>query len=283
MYRLTQFGTVALDYYNQVDAVGSGTTPTAYQPLSEGGALDLYGDQQMHPHTVERVKSVRLRAATEAALQTLYFTLLALCGKRDKLYRETPDGASQWIYARLVEITANRDYQFSKYRKFQDLELRFTTQEAFWHGDETGGFLDDGGVFDDGGNFDTGDTTDLDSSPDTATVTVGTDAGLAPIKALTITVYADSSPITALTIARTDGEILTFNGTIAANESLIIDTGTLQVMNGGADAYDDLEFYVNADMASWFTLEPGDNDITVTFTGGGTNAKIEFNFREAWY
>lgn len=283
MYRLIQFGSVSLEYYNQVDAVGSGETPTAYLPLPDGGAIDLFGDQQKHPSTVERVKSLRLRASTEAALQSLYFGLLALRGKRDKLYRETPDGASQWIYARLVELSASRDFQFSKFRRFQDLELRFVTQEAFWHGDATGSFLDNGGLLDDGDYFDTGTSADLDTSPETFDVTVGTETGLATIRAMTITVYADDAPITALIITRTDGETLTFEGTIAADESLIIDTGTMQVMNGGADAYDDLVFDPTADLASWFTLEPGTNEITVAFTGGGTDAKISFVFQEAWY
>lgn len=283
MYRLTQFGTVSLEHYNQMDAIGSGPTPTAYQVLPDGGAVDLFGDQQKHPGTVERTKSIRLKAATDAALKALYYQLLALRGKRDRLYRTSVDGNIEWCYARLMEVSATRDYQLARYHTLQDVELRFVTQEAFWHGDETGGFFDDGGVFDDGGYFDTGTIENLDTSPETFNLVVGSDAGQAPIRSMTITVYADDAPITTITISRTNGESLTFSGTIAADESLIIDTGIMQVLNGGEDAYDDLVLAPDADMASWFTLEPGTNAITVTYTGGGTDAVIEFNYYEAWF
>lgn len=285
MYRLTQFGTVNIRYYNQVDFVGSGQTDTSYQALPEGGALDNFGSQQKNPSVVERTKTMRLSEVDETTLKQTYFTLLALRGTRDRLYRESPDGKIEWCWARLVEVSASRSFEDARYTKnpFQNIELRFVQQSAFWFGDEVGQFFDSGLLFDNGETFDTGNVTNLDTSPEVFNVVVGTDAGRAPIRDITICVYADSSPITALTIARTGGESLTFNATIAANESLIINTGTMQVFNGGADAYDDLVISPTADLANWFTLETGTNEITVTFTGGGTNAQIEFVYREAWY
>ncbi len=284
MYRLIRFGLIDLEHYNQVDAIGSGATPTAYQPLPEGGALDGFGDQQKHPGAVERTISRRLRGETEAALETLYFQLLALRGKRDRLYRRTSQGDIHWQYARLVELTAQRNYEQTKYKFIQDLDLRFVTQEAFWRGDLGGvWYLDSGEYLDSGLVYDSGETHTLDGSPKAITISIGTDDGRGPTRALQMRVTAGSAPITSINIARAGGESLTFSGTIAAGDALLIDTGTMQVTNDGADAYDDLALSPTADLASWFALEPGDNDLTVTYTGGGTGSTIDFTYYEAWY
>lgn len=283
MYRLIRFGTLDLEHYNQVDAIGSGVTPVNYLPLPEGGALDNFGDMQKHPGAVERVKSLRLRGETEAALETLYFQLLALRGKRDRLYRRTVSGDIHWQYARLVELTAQRNYDQTKYRFIQDLDLRFVTQEATWRGDLGGvWFLDDGEYLDTGLAFDSGETYTLDGSPKAISIVIGADAGRLATRALQIRVTAGSAPITSITIARAGGESLTFGASIAAGDELLIDTGTMQVTNDGVDAYDDLTLSPTADFASWFTLKPGSNPLTVTYVGGGTGSTIEFTYYEAW-
>ncbi|MCE7885311.1 MAG: hypothetical protein DYH08_15890 [Actinobacteria bacterium ATB1] len=165
MYRLIRFGMIDLEHYNQVDAVGSGAAPFAYQSLPEGGALDLFGNRQTHPGAVERTKSLRLRGDTEATLETLYFELLAARGKRDRLYRRTAIGDIHWQYARLAEVAAHRSYEQTKYRFIQDLELRFATQEAFWRGNFGGAWnLDSGEYLDAGLAFDSAETYNLDGS-----------------------------------------------------------------------------------------------------------------------
>lgn len=284
MYRLIRFGLIDLQHYNQVDSIGSGTTPVAYQNLPEGGALDLFGSLQKHPGTVERTKSIRLRGATEAALELLYFQLLSLRGKRDRLYRETVTGDTHWIYARLIEVNAERNYEQTKFRFIQDINLRFVTQEAFWRGDRGGTwYLDSGEYLDTGLALDSAQTYALTSSPQAVTVTIGTDTGRAPIRAMQIRITAGSSAITSITIARAGGESLTFSGTIAAGDEMIIDTGTMQVTNNGVDAYDDLALSPTADLAAWFAFETGTNNLTVTFTGGSTDSTIDFIYYEAWY
>ncbi len=286
MYRLTRFGSFDLEHYNQVDAIGSGAAPSAYQVLPEGGALDLFGDRQTHPGTVERTISRRLRVSTETGLTNLYLQLLALRGKRDRLYRRTTAGEIQWMYARLVEVSAERSYEQTKYRRIQDVSLRFVCQEAFWRG-ALGGlwYFDSGESFDSGLYFDSGQEYPLTSSPTVITVSAGTsdDAGRAPVRALRIAISAGNAPMSAIAIARTGGESLTFAGPVAANTDLIIDTGTMEVTNNGVDAYNGLTIDPTADMAMWFTLQPGDNEITVAFTGGGAGAKVQFSYYEVWY
>jgi hypothetical protein len=286
MYRLIRFGTLSFEYYNQVDDIGSGVTPTSYLPLPDGGALDNFGDRTLHPGVVERSKSMRLRVATETELTALYLQFLSLRGKRDKLYRRTATGDIHWMYARLVEVTAQRSHEQTKFKLLQDITLRFATQDAFWHGDYGGTwYFDSGEYFDSGLAFDSAQEYPLTSSPTSITVSVGAsgDAGRAASRAIQMEIHAGDSAMSAITIARAGGESLTFGGTIAANKSLVIDCGTMQVLNDGVDAYDDLTLSPTADMAAWFTLQPGDNEITVTFTGGGTGRQIDFLYYEVWY
>jgi hypothetical protein len=284
MYRLTRFATIDLQKYNQVDTIGTGSTPTAYQVLPEGGALDLFSDQQKHPGTVERSKSMRLTASTEAAVEALYFQLIALRGRRERLYRQTASGDIHWQYARLVEVTAERSYEQTKYKRIQDISLRFITQEAFWRGDFGGVWtLDAGEYLDAGLAYDSGETYPLTTSPTTFTVSIGTDAGRAPIRAVRMSIKAGASSMSAVTIARAGGESITFSGTILANKTLVIDTGTMQVLNDGVDAYNNLTLLPTADLASWFVFVSGNNNITVTFTGGGTGKEISFSYYEVWY
>jgi hypothetical protein len=284
MYRLIRFGNVNLEHYNQVENIGSGDTPTAYQSLPEGGALDHFGDQQKHPGAVERTISRRLRGSTPADLEQKYALLLSLRGKRDRLYRRTISGDIHWQYARLVSVSAQRSYEQTKYGIIQDLDLRFITQEAFWRGDLGGTwYFDSGEYFDSGLSFDSGQTYALTTSPTEITISTSDDVGCADIRALRIRVTVGSEAITSITIARDGGESLTFDGTIAAGKSLIVDTGTMQITNDGVDAYDDLTLSPTADLAAWFALRPGSNPITVTFTGGGTGSTIDFSYYEALY
>jgi hypothetical protein len=284
MYRIVRFGAVELEHYNQVDVVGSGVTPSAYQALHGGGALDLFGAQQTHPGTVERVKSIRLRGVSGTDLENLYFQLLSLRGKRDRLFRETVSGKTHWMYARLVEVSAKRTFEQAQYQLIQDMDLRFVTQEAFWRGSFAGKWYFDGSDnLDSGLVFDSGESYPLTTSPTEITVSTSDDAGCADVRALIIRVKAGSAAITSITIARDGGESLSFDGTIAAGKSLIVDTGTMQVTNDGVDAYDDLTLSPTADMAVWFALKPGDNPITITFSGGGVGSTVDFSYYEAWY
>lgn len=288
MYRLKQFGLTDIEYLNQVDQVGSGLSPSSYMPLPDGGAIDGYASRQMRPGVVDRTKQMRLYSSDQAALEAIYLTLLSLKGKRDKLYRRTSQGDIHWQYARLVEINGEYTYELTPYRRLQDIALHFVTQDAAWRGAyHTGNELtfDSGLYFDTGLVFDSALGHSLSASPDSYTVTVGaaSDPGRAIVRALKITIDAGNSIMSNVTIARTGGESLTYTGNIPSGGSLAIDCGLMAVTcTGVSNAYNNLTISATADMAAWFTLQPGDNTITVTYTGGGTGKKISFEFYEAW-
>jgi hypothetical protein len=290
MYRLIRFGITDLEYTNQVDTVGSGATPMSYVGLPEGGALDGYGSGSKQPGVVERSKRVRLNAPNAAALEAAYFGLMGLRGKRDKLYRRTVLGDIHWMYARLVELIADRSYEQARYQTIQDIELRFACQEATWRGSYRGSWVLDSGVYlDSGYDLDTGETRSMGASPDTFTISAGSssDSGRAPVRSLSITVTngAGATAITAMAIInQTTGDSLTFSGNLPAGKALNINAGTMQVRNDGVDAYASLTLAPAANMASWFTLVPGNNSMRVAYTGGtgGANPTISFDFYEAW-
>lgn len=294
MYRIIRFGTVDLavynTHYNQVDNISSGVTPTAYQTLSEGGALDLYGSQQKHPSVVRRTKSLRLGVpSSETAvsdLETLFFQLIELRGTRNRLYRQTASGDIHWQYARLIEVVAERTFETTKFKRIQDITLEFETQDTFWRGDLGGEwYLDSGEFLDAGLVFDSAQTYALASSPTNFAITIGAsaDVGRAPVRAVRIVFKAGTANRSNITISRSGGESITFNSTVLANKQLVIDTGTMQVTNDGVDAYSNIVFSPTADLAVWFSLLKGTNNITVSFTGAGTGATIEFSYYESWY
>jgi len=283
MYRLIRFGTLDLEHSNQVDDIGSGETPVSYLALSGGSALDNFGSAQKHPGVVDRVAVRTLSAGNVNNLTMLYLNLLSMRGQRNRLYRRLASGESQWVYARLVAVSGQRDYQRTQFRRIQEVELHFSCQDAFWRGLAVMDWpLDDGNLLDDDLYLDASVHYPLSSSPCTLTVPVANGAGHAPVRAVTIRITAPGSAISNITVARAGGESLTFSGSIAANKTLVIDAGTMQVQNDGVDAYDDLAFTPTADLATWFSLLPGDNQVTITYTGA-IGGDIEFAYYEAWY
>lgn len=286
MYRIIRFGTTNLEYYNQVDDISSGDTPVSNFDLPEGGAIDNFGDQQKAPGAYERIKKLTLVGSTEDAVAAQFFGLMGLRGKRDKLFRRNGAGDYSWQYARLWKLPASRDYQKTRYKWMQDVEMHFWCQDANWRGLYRGPWkLNDGIRLDCGYALGTGEWYALAASPATITITNGAsmDAGRAEVRSMQIIVSAGASAMSGVTIARAGGESLSYPGTIPSGGQLIINTSTMQVScTGVALPYNVVEFAPTADMAAWFTLQPGDNVITVTYTGGGTGKAIEFIFNEAW-
>lgn len=288
MYRLTRFGSLNLEHYNQVDDVGSGETPTAFLALADGGALDAYGGLRKHPRTVTRVKRLRLQATTRQGVSDDFMRLIALRGTRAQLFRRMADASEHWTWARLVEVVAQRSYEQTRFRYIQDVELRFVTSEATWRGETSGArwYLNSGKYLNNGLFFNS-NSYDLAEGDNEITVTLGAsdDPGRAPVKAINIMVTAGSEDITSLSITRQNGEVITYSGTIASGETLMIDTGTLQVIGESeeADAYGLCGFTPAEDDGAWLTLQPGSNQLTFTIEGGGSGTTLDLGFDEAWY
>lgn len=264
-YWITRFNSVDLSTIEPQQDVGVAEVHRRALTLPNGLGFDGYGAEQA-PVAVPYELRVRaeLVEATQAALLSAWQPLAALVGQRGTLYR-TPDGGtanSQSVPARLLQAPVQRGYEQMLVLPF---ELAFEVWAPTW-----------------AGTLNTPATT-LTTSPIYATAV---NNGNAVQRSVKITVTAGSSAMTWCKIVNeTTGHHsgIEYSGTIAAGQSLVIDTADWSAKNNGVDDYAHLTF-----TTSWHAIEgfirlaPGSNAVRVWRTGGGTNATVTLTFNDAW-
>lgn len=275
-YNLNKFGQTDLPKVNAEPDVGTGPAKSDLVNIP-GGWFDPQGTAQADAQTHIIPLACALIGATKTALDDAYDTVRALKGVRDKLWRLRADGDIQWIWARMIEIQAVRDYRVPHRLP---MTISFQRLSPLWNGlrSDDGWLLDAGDRLDEGLYLD-GTPTVLNTSPKNITVT---NSGNATVKNAVITVTAVGTDITALTIAKSGETQLVYSGTIAAGESLVIDCGAWSVENDGTDDYANFALGASHAIEEWLHLEPGNNTITVTKTGGGTTSTIGFTYYDGW-
>jgi len=287
MYSYERFGTVTLPIYERESdhspipaRVGVvGTIAGAYDTL---GADDA---PQELPYNVS-VRGVVLED-TAAALRTTLDGLRAEVGKRKNLYRRADDdGEIQWARARLVS---------EPMRRVQGNVLHCEVEMVFqiltpWVGaDHSVWVLDAGELLDDALYLDEGGETFTGSSPHIFTATNG---GNRAVTNPVITVTAGGANITSVTITKvgsggSETKIVWTDagttGALATTKSLVIDCGKFTITDDGANAYSGkAAFDSNHTIAEWLRLDPGYNEVTVTWVGGSTNSTVLLEFRDGW-
>lgn len=277
-YTIYQFGDLVLPQYNTVPDVGTGKFYTNFRDVPDGGVFDVQGSRRSMRKATPITKRCVIHAETAAAFRTAYRALRAKGGTRDRLWRLWDTGDAEWIWARMEEIPAQRERSMILH---QEVTLQFVAISPYWHGTHHGGGWSladpEEMVLGDGHLLGEDDVVTLTGSPQTITVTNGDDYCVPVIDAILI-VTAGSAPITSLTITCGDCE-LQYTGTIAAGKELIIDSGGWAVTNDGADAFG-ASFVRTSNHTNirWFELQPGDNDIVVTYTGGGIGSTFLCDF-----
>lgn len=270
MYTLYKFGTQLLPIQAPVETIGTGSIETASYPLSSGGAFDALGDDVATPRVLEITKKVIISGV---GAQSEYQVLRGLVGRKKRLFRQWQDGTIEWATARLKGIDSERA---PKHYQHIEITMHFEVYSAYWHGSFIGAwFLDNGRYLDDGLYYDSNDATyTLNTSPKTVTIN---QAGNAIVKDAVINITAGSSPITALTIQSAEAHLV-FSGTIAAGETLVIDCGAYTVENDGVDAISGFSLGGSHAINEWLRLNPGNNAITITITGGSVDSVAAFNY-----
>jgi hypothetical protein len=75
---------------------------------------------------------------------------------------------------------------------------------------------------------------------------------------------------------------MTWTGTLAVNTQLVIDFGAMSILNSGVNAYSGLVFSTSHKIDDWMRLDPGNNTITLTRTGGGATSEVALSYYDGW-
>jgi len=212
--------------------------------LPGGGTFNVKGTDQALPsgHTIA-VRGI-YKTTSEALLQARIDDIRSWIGKRSRLWLVCADDTVRWRYARL--LTAPLKHLAQGYGRFQQLmELTFELDDMLWYGEDATATVTVLG---------TPQTTDVENEGDQV------------VRDITITVTAVLGDIDELDIdnART-GHVskITFSGTIAEDDSLVIDLGEMTVKNDGVDAWNDLDRASGHTINELLRLAPGDNALTI--------------------
>lgn len=274
MYWLTKFNVLGTDYtlpsprpqhYVGVGSVDRGI----FTPLPTGGVYDNYG---IDPAPVSQQQipwrgALALRGMTAAQLETYEANLRSLLGKRGSLYR-TWDSSSnaQFCDARLVSYDATRGMPGN----YLDVDLTFQMISPLWNGAAH-----------------THTFTKAEITTASGIVSL-TNSGNANQDNVVITITAQTSAITALDIKKESAtgatiyDHLTWDGTLVAGDSLVIDTGAYSVMNDGTSDYSSFVLGASHREDHWFRLWASANRIEIAITGGGDTSTVKFEYYDAW-
>jgi hypothetical protein len=262
-YWISKFGTTTIA---QVEPVHDLSLPAKAQGVETiGAAIDEWGSGVAPIATPYRI-TVRGEeyANTKATLGTKFYALRSLVGTRDKLYR-TPDSTSsqEWVYARLINMSASRDGHSQLAVPYS---MTFAIFGPVWNG--------------------TSHTTTAALGTEPSTVVAVYNGGNAPVRTPIITITASTNDITSVTIAANGESSISWAGTLASGNDLVIDCGAGTVRNDGADAYSGVTFNAGHTVSYWVGLgATATTTLTVTRTAAGTDVAglVTVSYYEGWY
>lgn len=246
------------------------TMAGAYDPDAGNDTADELPHQITYRALSDGNNYAQWRAAEDA--------FRALVGKRGRLWRRAEDDSTvQWALCRLIALPGQRGTRDILWK-----EDTFEFQQiAPWRGRDHREWILDDGEFLDTGLYLNEVVTYTYSHPMTLVINNG---GNARVTDAIITITAGSVPITATRIIKSGQTDMQFAGTIAAGQSLVIDTGSYSVLNNGNNGYGQFNLLVGHLINEWLRLEPGDNtlEINLTATDYTSPPTISVVFMDAW-
>jgi hypothetical protein len=277
--RLTQFGLYTFPLFSKRDQVGTGDTGGGLVSLVDGASYDSTGTGAAREATTTLSTSYEIIATTATAVQTARDAIRALAGTRARLWAHFPDSTDRFVWARLARVRMERRREYVYY---QPVELTFEVAIPGWHGTGHGApwLLDDGETLDTGLYLDLDDVWIPSSSGDTETVNNG---GNRMVRDVMVTITASATATISDVRIRCGSCDWTWTGTVALNKSLTIDCAARSIKYDGADAYSGLTLNAGHTIADWLQLEPGDNTVTINFSGNANaTAGVTFSFYDGW-
>jgi hypothetical protein len=265
-YKIYQFGTMVLPNYNADQDIGL-EAPSKYAALPWGGAFDYLGGEKARPGGYKLNKPCTLLSevvttfqAAKEELQSEYNALKVLVGSEDKLYRlRFADGVMEWAWARLEGIKGTRKSGDILTLSFT---LEFYIESPCWYSTTMHAY--DWHIV----GIAPADTllTTLAESKGAAVKYIDNTSNIDQPAAL-FTLTAISTVTSVIINNTTTGYSFSYTGTLAAGDTLVIDTGAMSVKKNGVDAYS--LFVPPANHEEWMHIAPGENKLTINITGGG--------------
>lgn len=262
LYTLERFGTLVLPVYGSTMTIGA---PNARSIITNTatGYFDHNGTLQARRDATREVLAFAL---VDGSLLVQLQPLKALIGKRDKLFRRIADDDSvEWAWARCVTVNVTRQSRDTD-SIIGTIEFeRLEDWRKIYHGAWT---FDSGEYFDAGLYFDSDDTVTGLSSP--ANLQIGNTGDTdAPIS---FTIVPAGSALTAITIVSSNGGInMTWAGSVAVGDELVINGENAGVTNDGAGAWNGLAFNSGHSYSGLLVALASDATLyTMTFTGAST-------------
>lgn len=262
-YRLTQFGSADLPTWEPEHGLGAASN-VLVMPLPGGGVFDVAG-AEIAPSAPRLITCRGVYVDTE--VDAAYTAIMRQLGRRDQLKRKRDnDSSEEWCYARLQEVRADRTAEFPT---TLPVELDFAMISPCWYGiDKSADYT-------------------LDAVPKIVTLTNG---GNARVANAVVTVTAHGSAITQVKVTALKLQDLQWitlsefqwDGTLAAGNSLIIDCGALTVTNNGLNAYKGFRLTANHKQDDWLRIEPGENTVRISRTGGDNQSTAHIAYCEGW-
>jgi hypothetical protein len=225
--------------------------------LPGGRAYDWRGSERAPIAPEEIVIEGVWVADSVAAMETKHAALLALVGRRSKLWRS--NGTTQhWRTARLLSIDAPVEAGFAHWMAYT---MRFELAAMPWQGTAQS------------------PNAALDTSPK---VVACANSGNARVTNPVVTVTAAGSTITVVRVRVVGVSDIQWSGSLAAGQSLVIDCGKRTVRRAGADAYAGFSLLAGHVVSDWLRIEPGVTAVQIYRTGGSAASTATVAYNEGW-
>jgi len=227
--------------------------------LPGGRAYDWRGGERAPIAPEEIVIEGVWVADSVAAMETKHAALLALVGRRSKLWRS--NGTTQhWRTARLLSIDAPVEAGFATWMAYT---MRFELAAMPWQGTAR-----------------TPNAALANADPSYTTLTC-TNGGNVRVRGAVVTITAQSSAITRVKVRVVGVSEIQWDGTLPAGSTLTIDCGAKTVRIGSSDAYN-ITLTGNHTISDWLRLEPGNTSVRIYRTGGGSTSTATITFNDGW-
>ena len=254
----TYAGGYTFPTYKAFDAFPAERPANIQRVGGSSGAYDFNGETANPIAPLLVRKSFEITASTYAGVETALNTARAslLAANENKLWALMRDGSKRWAYAKVVSFDAP---ETPATRMTIPVSVEFVLREGIWYSEtaHTDTTLDE--------------TNSVGAHSFTNSGNIAT-----PVK---ITVAVSGTPMSAFS-ATASGNGWSYAGTIAAGDSLVVDSAAYSVTNGGAEAFTGL---TPVNYANFFLrFEPGSNSITIAKSQIGGAHDVTIEWYDAW-